>query len=66
VISDAMFLSLQGQITVERTNSAVYSQLAIAMEKAMWPGFAKFLRKNAREESMHAQRFIDYLTDQNR
>jgi ferritin len=61
-----MFGAIQEQITVERTNSAVYYQLAIAMEKANWPGFAKFLRKNAHEETQHANRFIRYLVAQNR
>lgn len=66
MITDVIFTALQNQITVERTNAAVYSQLAIEMERAFWPGFAKFLRVEAENETGHAQKIIDYLTDQDR
>ncbi|NNG39982.1 ferritin [Flexivirga sp. ID2601S] len=51
------------QITLEFESSMVYRQLAIEMEDADLPGIAAWLRHQADEEIVHANKFIDHLSD---
>jgi ferritin len=51
------------QITVEFEASMVYRQLAIEMEGMDLPGMAAWLRHQADEEIVHANKFIDHLAD---
>jgi ferritin len=51
------------QITLEFQASMVYRQLAIEMELADLPGAAAWLRHQADEEIVHANKFIDHLAD---
>lgn len=51
------------QITVEFEASMVYRQLAIEMEGMDLPGMAAWLRHQADEEIVHANKFIDHLVD---
>lgn len=51
------------QITIEFEASMVYRQLAIEMEGMDLPGMAAWLRHQADEEIVHANKFIDHLTD---
>ena len=51
------------QITLEFQASMVYRQLAIEMDLADLPGAAAWLRHQADEEIVHANKFIDHLAD---
>lgn len=51
------------QITLEFTASTVYRQLAIEMDVMDLPGMATWLRHQADEEIVHANKFIDHLLD---
>lgn len=66
MISDQMFQALQNQVTVERTNEAVYLQLSVAMRQAKWRGFSHWFHCAAKEEDWHAWKFIRYLDEQER
>lgn len=51
------------QITLEFEASMVYRQLAIEMESRDLPGMAAWLRHQADEEIVHANKFIDHVAD---
>lgn len=51
------------QITLEFEASIVYRQLAIEMEIRDLPGMAAWLRHQADEEIVHANKFIDHVCD---
>ncbi len=51
------------QITLEFEASIVYRQLAIEMEIRNLPGMSAWLRHQADEEIVHANKFIDHLAD---
>lgn len=51
------------QVTLEFQASMVYRQLAIEMDRMDLPGIAAWLRHQADEEIVHANKFIDHLTD---
>jgi ferritin len=51
------------QITLEFRSSMVYRQLAIEMDIRDLPGMATWLRHQADEEIVHANKFIDHLSD---
>lgn len=51
------------QITLEFQASMVYRQLAIEMEIRDLPGMAAWLRHQADEEIVHANKFIDHVAD---
>ncbi|MGI8869025.1 MAG: ferritin [Mycobacteriales bacterium] len=55
--------SFNTQITLEFEASMVYRQLAIEMEIRDLPGMAAWLRHQADEEIVHANKFIDHLSD---
>ncbi|MFT3874936.1 MAG: ferritin [Propioniciclava sp.] len=58
-LSDAF----DAQITLEFAASLVYRQLAIAMGARDLPGMASWLRAQADEEVVHANKFIDHVVD---
>ncbi len=49
------------QITLELQASTVYRQLAIEMDTQDLPGMAAWLRHQADEEIVHANKFIDHV-----
>lgn len=51
------------QITMEFEASMVYRQLAIEMDVLSLPGMSAWLRHQADEEIVHANKFIDHLVD---
>ncbi len=51
------------QITLELTASTVYRQLAIEVDAQDLPGMATWLRHQADEEVVHANKFIDHCLD---
>lgn len=55
--------AFNGQIALEFHASLVYRQLAIEMDLHDLPGMAAWLRAQADEEIVHANKFIDHMTD---
>lgn len=55
--------AFNNQITLEFTASMVYRQLAIEMNAQDLPGMAGWLRAQADEELVHANKFIDHVLD---
>ena len=51
------------QITLEFQASLVYRQLAIELELMDLPGMSAWLRHQADEEIVHANKFIDHVAD---
>lgn len=62
-LSSELEKSFSAQITLEFEASMVYRQLAIEMEIRDLPGMAAWLRHQADEEIVHANKFIDHLCD---
>jgi ferritin len=56
---------LQQQLTLERTNSAVYRSMADELENEGWGGSAKFMRKSSDDETSHADKVAGFLVDRN-
>ena len=55
--------AFNAQITLEFHASLVYRQLAIEMELQDLPGMAAWLRAQADEEILHANKFIQHVAD---
>lgn len=51
------------QVTLELAASTVYRQLAIEVDVMNLPGMASWLRHQADEEVVHANKFIDHVVD---
>ena len=62
-LSESLESAFNRQITLEFKASMVYRQLAIEMEVRDLPGIAAWLRHQADEEIVHANKFIDHLSD---
>lgn len=62
-MSDTLETAFSDQITLEFRASIVYRQLAIEMADMDLPGIAAWLRHQADEEIVHANRFIDHVSD---
>lgn len=62
-MSAALEKKFNAQVTLEFEASMVYRQLAIEMEIRDLPGMAAWLRHQADEEIVHANKFIDHLCD---
>ncbi len=55
--------AFNSQITLEFQASLVYRQLGIELELMDLPGMAAWLRHQADEEIVHANKFIDHVAD---
>ncbi len=62
-LSPDLEAAFNAQITLEFESSIAYRQLAIAMAGQDLPGMAAWLRHQADEEIVHANKFIDHVTD---
>ncbi|KRF00785.1 ferritin [Nocardioides sp. Soil777] len=62
-LSDTLETAFNAQITLEFQASLVYRQLAIELELMDLPGMSAWLRHQADEEIVHANRFIDHVAD---
>lgn len=62
-LNDALEKAFNEQITLELSASTVYRQLAIELDMRDLPGMAAWLRRQADEELVHANKFIDHLLD---
>ena len=60
-LSDTLENAFNAQITLEFQASLVYRQLAIELEIMDLPGMAAWLRHQADEEIVHANKFIDHV-----
>ncbi len=56
-------IAFNNQVTLEFEASMVYRQLAVEMDARDLPGMAAWLRHQADEEIVHANKFIDHLVD---
>jgi ferritin len=55
--------AMNDQIRKEFESAYVYLSMAAWMEDQTLPGFAAWLRQQAREESLHAMKIFDHLID---
>ena len=62
-LSDTLLQKFNAQITLEFASSMAYRQLAIEMDVQDLPGMALWLRHQADEEIVHANKFIDHVVD---
>ncbi|MDR7252975.1 ferritin [Nocardioides sp. BE266] len=62
-LSESLENAFNAQITLEFQASLVYRQLAIELEIMDLPGMAAWLRHQADEEIVHANKFIDHVAD---
>ena len=62
-MSEQLEKKFNEQITLEFESSLVYRQLAIECDAQDLPGMAAWLRRQADEEIVHANKFIDHLLD---
>lgn len=56
---------LQNQLTLERTNHAIYRSMADELENLGWDGCADYMRKSSDEELEHADKIASFLVDRN-
>ena len=54
---------LNQQLTLERYSSAIYLAMSGEFEAKNLVGIAKWFRKKASEEDVHAGKFFDYIAD---
>ena len=62
-LSERLENAFNAQITLEFQASLVYRQLAIELELMDLPGMSAWLRHQADEEIVHANKFIDHVAD---
>lgn len=62
-LSDSLEKAFNDQLTLEFQSSMVYRQLAIELESMDLPGMASWLRRQADEEIVHANKWIDHIAD---
>ena len=63
MISKTMQDAINAQITREYYSSYLYLSMAAYFESESLPGFAKWMRVQAQEESAHALIFFNYICD---
>ncbi|GAA1201598.1 ferritin [Brevibacterium paucivorans] len=62
-LADALEAKFNEQITLEFEASMTYRQLAVIADAQSFPGMAQWLRAQADEEIVHANKFIDHVVD---
>lgn len=62
-LSDSLLDKFNDQITLELAASITYRQLAIEADQQDLSGMAQWLRAQADEEVVHANKFIDHVVD---
>ncbi len=55
--------ALNAQIVAEFHSAYVYLSMAAYFEAENWPGFAKWMRVQSREEVEHAMKIFDFVND---
>lgn len=62
-LNEALEAKFNEQITLEFAADVTYRQLAIVADAQSLPGMAQWLRAQADEEIVHANKFIDHVVD---
>ena len=62
-LADALEAKFNEQITLEFEASMTYRQLAVVADVQSFPGMAQWLRAQADEEIVHANKFTDHVVD---
>ena len=62
-INDKLQEALNGQINAELFSSYLYLSMSAYFESQDLPGFANWMRVQAREEDFHVQKFFDYIIE---
>lgn len=65
MLSPDMLAALQTQLTLERTNAAIYDSLSACLDAVNWSGSSIFMKKSADEERTHADKFAGFIVDRN-
>jgi ferritin len=65
MLSTALQKALNEQIKNELYSSYLYLAMSAHFEAASFPGFAKWTRMQANEETEHAMKFFDFINDRN-
>jgi len=63
MIGDRMQAAINAQINEEMFSSYLYLSMSAWFESVDLPGFASWMRVQAREETGHAMKFLDYLAE---
>ncbi|OGT94698.1 MAG: ferritin [Gemmatimonadetes bacterium GWC2_71_9] len=63
MLSKKMQAALNAQINAELYSAYLYLSMSAHCEAANLTGFAAWMRRQAREESQHAMKIFDYVTD---
>lgn len=64
-LSDKMLKALNDQIALEFSSSYLYLAMAAQFDHQDLPGFAKWLKVQAKEESDHGMKLFEYVTARN-
>jgi ferritin len=65
MLSDALQKALNEQIKNELYSAYLYLAMSAHFEAAGFPGFARWTRLQAEEETEHAMKFFDFINDRN-
>lgn len=65
MLSKALQDAINDQIHHEFHSAYIYLSMAAYMESANFPGFAHWMRLQAKEEVNHAMKLFDYVNDRN-
>lgn len=63
MISNALMEAINEQINAELYSAYLYLAMSAHFEAANLPGFAKWTRMQAQEETEHAMKFFDFIND---
>ncbi len=63
VISEKLQAALNDQINAELFSSYLYLSMSAYFEAQDLPGFANWMRVQAKEEDFHVQKFFDYVVE---
>ena len=65
MLSNALQKALNEQIKNELYSAYLYLAMSAHFEAASYPGFAKWTRMQANEETEHGMKFYDFINDRN-
>ena len=65
MLSNTLQKAINEQIKNELYSSYLYLAMSAHFEAASFPGFAKWTRMQANEETEHAMKFFDFVNDRN-
>jgi ferritin len=62
-LNDELQSALNGQLNAEMYSAYLYLAMAAYLESQDLPGFSHWMRMQSKEEHLHAEKLIDYMTD---